>query len=159
MSFIAECTAFQPLSASRNLEASLLILDLISVSFNLGCLYFCQYSSFKNVVCVLCLCFQLVLFAQSYTHNLFSDLSFFLDLIISNLGIFDFAAIKLSKCLLSQLKESAIVTLLFQRSKKSFASTLLISPFPSHQFNSLILQIQGCFSFLITLLANGSTPF
>ena len=38
---------------------------------------------------------------------------FFLDLIISNLGIFDFAAIKLSKCLLSQLKESAIVTLLF----------------------------------------------
>ena len=55
ISFIGECAAFQPLSASRNLEASLLLkLDSISVSFNLGCLYFCQYSSFKNGVCVVC---------------------------------------------------------------------------------------------------------
>lgn len=58
-SLIGECTAFQPLSASRNLGASLLfILYIISVSFNLAACTFSIIGSFKNVVCVLLISFQ-----------------------------------------------------------------------------------------------------
>jgi len=63
------------------------------------------------------MCFMPLFLASFICSKLYPQFTFrpvfLFDLIISNLGIFDFAAIKLSKCLLSQLKESAIVTLLF----------------------------------------------